>query len=431
MKIAGLIQTASVGPLVELAVNYALSQHVDEVYLIHHSQQKGEDDFGAIKRRWENRLLILDLATPRYLQQAAMNVLITLADERGADWVYPFDHDEILLNHSGIPLKSFLASVPDDVAAVRYPIVNWVAPNDLDPRSYTDLTRITHRAVTSEFMEMLPFVGELLRDELIQGTVNFFEVPFPSKVLLRCSLDHLVEAGSHHLVNGRAEINAPAGLEAAHIPFAYRESLDFRMVTAGRHLSEGQPAFHGWQSGAVAAIAQLHALNEFWSAHSTPFEGQRLSPQTERDLALSEAFEASFDELFRDVPEPNVPEPNVLGSSDASPTDSIRLDHAIVAVDRIFQQIARTKEAIRLSVREELLAEWEQERVRLLGRAETAEQDVEAERREVERLRHIAEDTSRQFLRVTTSRSWRWTVWLRSLEQRRRHRRSVRSWRRR
>lgn len=87
---------------------------------------------------------LLDDREPTYRQPEQMNALAQKAAEMGADWVVPFDADEVWRADEGT-LEERLASLPDEALIVEAPLFNHVVTGLDDPQIADPVERIQWR----------------------------------------------------------------------------------------------------------------------------------------------------------------------------------------------------------------------------------------------------------------------------------------------
>jgi hypothetical protein len=77
-------------------------------------------------------------------QAQRTTALASLAAQRGADWVVPFDADEVWVAHDGRRLGDVLDGLPDDVSLARAKVLNHVL-TDRDPPGGDAPARMVYR----------------------------------------------------------------------------------------------------------------------------------------------------------------------------------------------------------------------------------------------------------------------------------------------
>ncbi len=302
-RVLGYVMARNEWPLIGLAITHALSAGVDEIVVVDHaSDDVTRNGLQSLREAWPDRLTVLRLEGDQFLQEATTSVITAVVGARSYDWVYVFDADEFILTRPDSTLKDVLAKVPPGTDAVRYHIDQWVAPSDFDDLAVDDYDRIRHRAITPIFAEP---PAELLAEEIEQANLNFFDVPFGSKVIVRGDLSHAIGPGAHLLKTSwrPKEITLdPSVVRVGHVPFLSRRRLD-RRCQRGRALKEeGFPPTHGWQSQMLSRIDEDGQLDTFWLNHSvhakTGIQADRAAePVTTIDMTLSNAFKAATTNL--------------------------------------------------------------------------------------------------------------------------------------
>ena len=259
---------------------YALLRHVDVLYVLDHSSSDGTSEgLRALQALWPERLHVLAYEDDHFWQEACASVLIEVSQGASPDWLYVFDADEFLLiDEAAGSLGELLQNVDGECSCVRYQVQNWVSLCDLDDTEPSSYRRLTWRSIVKD-MRDLP--GAACGDEIRRGSLNFFDLPFGSKVVMRNDGTRWLAAGTHALKGGSGtigeEVASPA-MRAAHVPFLSRRRLE-RRVTHGRLMvDDGFSLDHGWQSQMLFDFARDGRLDEFWQSHSVDSEGHAARP---------------------------------------------------------------------------------------------------------------------------------------------------------
>jgi len=301
VRVLGYTMARDEWPLLGLSVTHALKIGVEHVVIVDHaSSDSTSAALRSISDTWPDRLTILRLDDAAYFQEATTAVVMEVVSAATYDWVYVFDADEFLLTAPGTSLATELSRIPDGVETVRYQVHQWMTPEDMDETSPAHYGRIVQRTLPNVFIEESPL---LLADDIEAGDINFFDVPFPSKIIVRGPLSSAISAGAHALVSGAtsAEFTAdPDQLRAGHLPLLSRE----RLLRKGQHgqalIDAGFPQQHGWQNQLIGRLELAGTLETFWQAHSdavSPLPTRAATPATVVDLSLSEALEAVATEV--------------------------------------------------------------------------------------------------------------------------------------
>ena len=293
--IIGLTMARDEWPLLSLAIQHAFSIGVDHIAVVDHkSNDETRSGLASLQAIYGEDLSIFRLETEEYLQQSTILSLAKLAGVGSYHWAYVFDSDEFLLLQEGQTLPNLLGRVPKKFIAARYEIDQWIAPHDLNDSLVSDYCKVTEKAVANN----PSFSGSILYEQLLTGCINFFDLPFPSKLLVRGTCLDLLTPGSHHLdlkAGQHAEYSLPKPeLRCGHLPMPSFARL-MRRVDHGRRLRD--QGFHvgfGWQNQALAALADEGKLDLFWRAHSVGAPTSELpffpEVRTVTDLSLQQVF---------------------------------------------------------------------------------------------------------------------------------------------
>ena len=403
-------------PLVALSVTHALLHHVDELtVLLHRTTDGSSAGLGQLRERWGEALRVLHYEGAGFQQEAVTNGLIAASGLAPGDWVYVLDADEFLLVEPGRSLRDLLAELDPAVAAVRYEVHNWVAPMTLDEAHLDGYRGVRARAVPTLFGDLDDSVRA---DQVARGLVNFFDVPFASKVLMRAG--GWVSAGTHSVVGIAPDEEVtlgPSTLRAAHLPFPSRDRLEARALNGERLIREGHSAGHGWQNQMLWRLKLVDALDAFWQAHSLGGSAQAgwVEPVVVRDDELAEALQPSLG-ILQDAFGPVLPrDPAGAGVGAVEAVDF----GAVVELARQSQERAETA-----SRRVEDSARQASERVASLTArvdallAENAElaarcAELDGERQSLAGERDRADSRAAALDEIVGSRSWRLTAGLR------------------
>ena len=130
--------------------------------------------------------------------------------------------------------------------------------------------------------------------------MNFYDLPFPSKVIFRNNAEFWPSAGSHALKNPFTTQEVHLGSEemsTAHFPFLTKLKLFEKAKQGELLIKAGFPAGHGWQNQMIYAFLQGNRLDEFWDTHSigkqTSIDG-RMSPS----FTIDDRFPRAIDQVL-------------------------------------------------------------------------------------------------------------------------------------
>ena len=150
---------------------------------------------------------------------------------------------------------------------MRYEIDNWVSREDFDEADLDAYLQLDARSVPSTFTPSF----QLNAQDITDGFVNYFDVPFASKVIMRRHAFGSLPVGGVHYFDHSAGVKpiqvTVADLRVAHLPLLTRARLDAR-ASRRAFASMNKPVVEGWQLDVFIDVADAGGLDEFWQRHS-------------------------------------------------------------------------------------------------------------------------------------------------------------------
>lgn len=195
-------------------------------------------------------LTVLDDPETGYYQSRKMSALAERARDEGADWILPFDADEVWLTHTGERIADVLASLEPSVLVCEAPLFDHVATGH-DPNLRNPLRRIGWRRA-----EQAPLRKVAVR--AIQGVTihqgnhgaTFPGIPHPPAVTNALQVRHFPYRSAEQMI--RKARNGAQAYAATDLP----EDVGGHWRGYGRILHE-----HGEE--ALADVFRRY----FWRAH--------------------------------------------------------------------------------------------------------------------------------------------------------------------
>ncbi|MFO0037832.1 MAG: glycosyltransferase family 2 protein [Synechococcaceae cyanobacterium] len=286
-RIQGLTLIRDEWPLALLSINHALLHHVDQLLCaVQVSADATLEGVQQLRGFWGERLTVVEIRTPAYLQEAIVATLVRQLAEAAApdDWLYVFDADEFAVTPSAVPLREQVVVQGIDSPELRYQVWNWVAPVDFDDLDLAAYERVRHRALPSVFLSLPPHI---LAEEIGRGFLNYFDLPFYDKGLFRFDAlgKRWLGPGAHRLRPPAAPLGPSAHLpteafHAMHLPLLSRRRLDGRLTQARNLKAQGFPFHHGWQSRMLLDLEASQELDAFWQRHAIDPEQPLGAPGT-------------------------------------------------------------------------------------------------------------------------------------------------------
>lgn len=267
-RVVGLLKVRNEWPLAALALVHALGQHADEVYVLDHGSSDGTAQGLALLKASPlgERIHLVRHDDEAFIEEAFMNALVEVCQASRPDWIYPFDADEFLLAPAG--LRPLLASLPDAIQSLHYPLENWISTpsfDESDPLAYRQL-----RVRSLPDFPLTPSLDPRLMEAIIAGDLNYFRLPFGNKVIFRNSSLAWLAAGAHELrpsFRSQSLFAHRSRLRAAHLPLISHGRLRRKCSAGRRTVLDGMPPWTNWQLQMFARIEELGRLDDFWSRH--------------------------------------------------------------------------------------------------------------------------------------------------------------------
>jgi len=363
--VVGLIQARNEWPLLALSISHALMHHVDEVYVLNHSSTDGtREGVKKLREMWQGRVHVVNYWDDHFWQEACLSALLEVSQSSAPDWIYVFDADEFLIAREGESLKEILAGVETQYSVVRYQVQNWVSTQDFDETDLACYKTLRYRSVPNLFVEM---DAAIYVDEILSGNLNYFDVPFASKVIFRNNAVSWVAAGTHapKVPSEMPILDLPTDtLRLVHLPFLSHGRLLLKARHGQLMVQDGFPTSHGWQSQMTWSLSQEGRLDRFWQSHSiASCDGpeDRTLPSIAVDDGFAEAIEPTLrllegglgPEALQRIAEQDMP----LGAADTQ----IPFRAAVSSARRlqlIAEQLCQQRDALRAE-RDALRAERE------------------------------------------------------------------------
>jgi len=285
--------------MVGLAVLNALQKGVSHVVIVdHRSDNQTHRSLRALQNSRPDKISLYRTSTTQLLQRATYLSVLSQFPTSTFDWVYTFDSDEFIYLDNNWKLTDVLNDVTPNIDALRYEIVNYVTPFNFDVTLVQDFLRIDQRAIIDP---SVVYESEMVKNNLVAGATNFFDIPFPSKVITRESVFRNLQTGGHSAV-GATEVSGGTKLFAMHVPFSSKSNLVARANAGEQVPAHRSAAGESWQQRALYEIRQKHDLDDFWLSHTIPVDGdltqsQRKRPRTEVDKNFSTSLRPAIEEL--------------------------------------------------------------------------------------------------------------------------------------
>ena len=269
IKVAGIVQCKNEWPLIALSITHALINHVDEVYVLNDSStDETYDGLLKLEKYFAGRITIINQSDTDFNQLVETNIIIDIARKSTPDWFYVFDSDEFLMTKNGCSLKEVLCNTPINCCAIKYSLSNFVSTRSFCDWNLHEFYKICYESVCCEKRKLS---GAEYYDEVYGGRLSFYQIPFPSKVIIRNDPQIILRAGSHRVSQfhyPKKSVPLCDAIYAAHIPYLNFDRLRRKCEQGYKHILSGEPKSCGWQNQLLYRLESEGTLEAFWERHS-------------------------------------------------------------------------------------------------------------------------------------------------------------------
>jgi hypothetical protein len=277
--------------------------------LVHNSEQDFKEEVVLLKKLWPGKIHLFYQEEFEFHQTAAVHAIRFLMQNQNYDWMYVFDADEFIVRDKDFNLCDFLEGVPSEIQSVRYEIKNWISNHDFELKQYEEFLDIVH---ISDPRLISPIDTNILKQKIKHNEANFFDLPFPSKIIFRANTPYYLSSGAHYLEGHPEDVEislADKFFQVAHLPLLTKLRLALRVQHGENLMFSGYPEEHGWQERMLFELDRESGLNSFWNSHAIK--------TSERNLDTEKPF-ARVDFAFRNAIRPTVKVLNEFISSTPS-----------------------------------------------------------------------------------------------------------------
>jgi hypothetical protein len=297
MKIHGIVVTRNDWGVLALSITNVLINHADVVHVLNHgSNDQTAEGLRILKEIWGERLKVYSASPDIPFHQSLLtNMIVSLAEEDGADWIYVFDSDEFLLKKRDFSLKEELSKLDSSTVGLRYILSNYISTYNFNEKNIDCYKHLIYKSVPNTKYD------ELRAIELIStGHLTFFDLPFPSKIIFRANKNLLIDKGSHKLKYffKNQMIETSTLLNCAHLSLISKSTLISKSKQGKSLIDLGLSPKVGWQNQLVYQLDLAGKLDWFWEKHSIKKEKNDTSnPVYVIDHSLVECLNSSINLL--------------------------------------------------------------------------------------------------------------------------------------
>jgi glycosyltransferase involved in cell wall biosynthesis len=415
-KILGYVMARNSWPILGLSIVHALRAGCQHVIVVNHrSTDNTNNELEKFKRVWPGRLTVIMLDFEDFFQETTTKIILSGFGAHLYDWIYVFDSDEFLLIQSKQSLTDILQSIPENIDAVRYQIDQWIAPQDMNDLDVDQYIRIDQRALKCNFLQQ---PGEFLFKELIAGNINYFDIEFPSKVIVRGRFHNKISAGSHFIrsiTDIKEKSLSSKIIRCAHLPLLSKRHLMKKALFGKAIINAGLPRWHAWQNQALYQLDLAGQLDDYWKRHSVP-----KSAQSTTSAGLPTLFEdKALASVLRDAI--NTFKKNTTDNKSDYLTENLTKSHEL-SIEGIISKVwltdnERNNHIVNLT---QVIQAKEQEIVNLTQITQAKEQEIvnltqvtQAKEQEIVNLTQVTQAKDREINEILNCTCWKITLLIR------------------
>jgi hypothetical protein len=254
MRVFGVLVVRNAVDLVRVAVLHHLSLGIERVLVVDNGSSDGTT---RVLRRLARRHPVSFTVDEGPFDQAELTTgLVHEAARAGADWVVPFDADELLTGDE--PLRDVLWCARPDGLLVE--VLTFVQRSDRLRASPRALLTMTMRP-----RDLVDPVAAIARGRA--GEISIVEAAWPRKLVLRPTMDVRLHVGNHG-ADGVERLELCDRIRYLHAPLRARSVLALRAEHARRIRAVRSNPDQGWQQHRILVAAERGLLDEEWRANS-------------------------------------------------------------------------------------------------------------------------------------------------------------------
>ena len=297
MLIHGIVVSRNDWGILALSIANVLNNHADIVHVLNHgSSDQTAHGLKILQEIWGERLKIYSTNPDLSFRQSLLtNMISSIAEDEGADWIYVFDSDEFLLSKRNFSLREELLKLSNEIVGIRYSLTNYISTHDFDQNNLNCYKKLIYRSKPNVEYDPL-YAMELIS----RGELSFFDLPFPSKIIFRANKNLLIGMGAHRLqytFDDQSVVNLTEA-ECAHLSLISKDMLNRKSMLGKYLIDDGSPMRIGWQNKLVHQLDVLGKLDWFWERHSiNPENSETLNPDHIIDESFVESLNNSIEIL--------------------------------------------------------------------------------------------------------------------------------------
>lgn len=280
MIVAGITQVRNEIEVIDFTIWFHLKQDLDFILVCDNGSTDGTNEL--LKNLNDSRIIFSE-NHGAFRQEDALTNLSRQAYALGADWVVPFDGDEMWFSKN--KLKNDLQNISD--GAILIPVTNFI--QNRIPNKYL--------SVQYRFPDNYAYASQ---KEIEQGSKSSIEFSWGNKHIIRTSDSMIIDAGSHSYSNATSSKISQDIFKIYQVPIRSYEHL-IRKAENGLRIKEaGYPYQYGWEAHLWAEKYLCEKLYEEWESNSevngivTRYDGSHFT--LEKDETVSVLYEKYLNE---------------------------------------------------------------------------------------------------------------------------------------
>jgi len=301
IRVLGYVMARNEWPLLGLAITHGFQCGLDHIIVVDHaSTDETHSELKHLQARWPGRLTVIRLELDQFLQEQTTRVVMSFVGANEYDWVYVFDADEFALTSGYLTLVDLLMTVTSEVDALRYEVLPWVSPHDMNDLDLTQYSRIRERAIPCVFLDQ---PATIISEQIQNGHINFFDLPFLSKVIVRGKYAHKLSSGAHQISDAPSNIIEQKlqteSLRVGHLCLLSQRRIKLKSAQGKFLIDANFPPSHGWQCQMIYNLDVAGQLEFFWRNHSIQESANQNNASFASTIVTDDALYIALEEAVK------------------------------------------------------------------------------------------------------------------------------------
>lgn len=231
--IAGVISVRNEIDVIDFVIKHHFSQGLDAIFVCDNGSSDGTFEHLTLMSEKDSRLFLTS-DSGDFHQSQITTKLSMMAKDRGAEWIVPFDADEIWFSKNKI--SEDLKNIKDDAVKIR--INNYVQNYFYDPSN--------HPYESIKYMIPEKF-SEATESQVMKQKRSVIEFPWDYKHIIKTSGLKNVGPGSHVYENNSKNVYEGKIFHIAQVFLRSKNDIYKKIDHGIRLKNAGYPVEHGWE----------------------------------------------------------------------------------------------------------------------------------------------------------------------------------------